>query len=224
MTEVELCEIVKKSNLFPGYRLHEEVGMDINGNSCDMVYEDGKNVFCIEAKLHFNFEVLEQACRWREISTASFIAVPGKTFTHCLVSPKRTILNELDLGCIVVYEDEEKASFPLMEFDPFDTEKKWFCGNMLQRPADWDFWKPVFEHIGENKTPAGSKLGKRSTPFTRTLDALKIAAKEHPEYNLPQLLTLVDTHYSNKSSAASAIRNYARAGIIDVFWNTQKEG
>ena len=52
MTEVELCNIVKKSNLFPGFTLHEEVGMDINGNSCDLVYENGDQVFCIEAKLH----------------------------------------------------------------------------------------------------------------------------------------------------------------------------
>ena len=37
MTEVELCNIVKESNLFPGFTLHEEVGMDINGNSCDLV-------------------------------------------------------------------------------------------------------------------------------------------------------------------------------------------
>ena len=48
MTEVELCEIVKKSNLFPNYTLHEEVG--ISGVSCDMVYENGKRVFTIEAK------------------------------------------------------------------------------------------------------------------------------------------------------------------------------
>lgn len=27
MNEVELCRRVKESNLFPGYRLHEEVGI-----------------------------------------------------------------------------------------------------------------------------------------------------------------------------------------------------
>ena len=216
MTEVELCNIVKASNLFPEFTLHEEVGMDINGNSCDLVYENGDQVFCIEAKLHFNFEVLAQACRWRDIATASFIAVPSTTIYNIFHSPKKTILNELDLGLIVVYDD--KANFPLREFDPFDTEKKWFCSNLLMRPADLEFWKPLFERVEKNETPAGSKLGKRSTPFTRTVDALKRCAKEHPDYNLKQLLTLVDTHYSNKSSAESCIRRYAKVGIIEKFW------
>lgn len=53
MSEVELCTNVKKSNLFPGFTLHEEVGMDMNGNSCDMVYHKDDEVYCIEAKLDF---------------------------------------------------------------------------------------------------------------------------------------------------------------------------
>ncbi len=78
MTEVELCNIVKESNLFPGFTLHEEVGMDINGNSCDLVYENGDQVFCVEAKLHFNFKVIAQASRWIKKATKSYIAIPSK--------------------------------------------------------------------------------------------------------------------------------------------------
>ena len=73
-SEVELCEILKKSNLFPNYTLHEEVG--ISGVSCDLVYENGERVFTIEAKTELNYKVFAQASRWRNVATASYIAVP----------------------------------------------------------------------------------------------------------------------------------------------------
>ena len=76
-SEVEMCDILKKSNLFPGYTLHEEVG--ISGVSCDMVYENGERVFTIEAKTELNYKVFAQASRWRNVATASFIAVPTYT-------------------------------------------------------------------------------------------------------------------------------------------------
>ena len=60
-SEVELCNVIKAANLFPGFTLHEEVGTDMNGNSVGMVYEHGSAVYCIEAKLNFNFEVVAQA-------------------------------------------------------------------------------------------------------------------------------------------------------------------
>ena len=73
-TEVELCDKIKIANLFPNYTLHEEVG--ISGVSCDMVYENGKRVFTIEAKTELNYKVFAQASRWRNVATASFVAVP----------------------------------------------------------------------------------------------------------------------------------------------------
>ena len=60
-SEVELCDILKKSNLFPGSTLHEEVG--ISGVSCDMVYENGREVYTVEAKTELNYKVFAQACR-----------------------------------------------------------------------------------------------------------------------------------------------------------------
>lgn len=75
MTEVELCEIVKKTNMFPGFTLHEEVGMDIFGNSCDMVYHKDDEVYCIEAKLNFNFEVVAQAARWVKKVKKYFVSI-----------------------------------------------------------------------------------------------------------------------------------------------------
>ena len=97
MTEVEFCQIIKGSNLFPGYKLHEEVG--IAGVSCDMVYENGEKVFCIEAKMQLNFKLLEQACRWRTVASASFIAVPRGTITR----EKSAIIDELgDVVAVVL--------------------------------------------------------------------------------------------------------------------------
>lgn len=213
-SEVELCEILKKSNLFPNYTLHEEVG--ISGVSCDLVYENGERVFTIEAKTELNYKVFAQASRWRNVATASYIAVPVSVLKDWYYSPKKVILEELGLGLIVV--DEQYARFA-RGYDPF--EKDVYVGansGVYLFPADLDYWKDCFERIGENQAPAGSKIGKRSTTFTRTIDALKLEAQKHPDYTLQQLLLDVPTHYSTITSAEQAIKRYAKLGIIDKFW------
>lgn len=213
-SEVELCEILKKSNLFPNYTLHEEVG--ISGVSCDLVYEDGERVFTVEAKTELNYKVFAQASRWRNVATASYIAVPVSVLKDWYYSPKKVILEELGLGLIVV--DEQYARFA-RGYDPF--EKDVYVGansGVYLFPADLDYWRDCFERIGENQAPAGSKIGKRSTTFTRTIDALKLEAQKHPDYTLQQLLLDVPTHYSNITSAEQAIKRYAKLGIIDKFW------
>lgn len=213
-SEVELCEILKKSNLFPNYTLHEEVG--ISGVSCDLVYEDGERVFTVEAKTELNYKVFAQASRWRNVATASYIAVPVSVLKDWFYSPKKVILEELGLGLIVV--DGQYARFA-RGYDPF--EKDVYVGassGVYLFPADLDYWKTCFERIGENQAPAGSKIGKRSTTFTRTIDALKLEAQKHPDYTLQQLLLDVPTHYSNITSAEQAIKRYAKLGIIDKFW------
>lgn len=55
ISEVELCRILKQSDLFPGFRLHEEVG--IRSVSCDLVYENGTDVYTVEAKTELNYKV-----------------------------------------------------------------------------------------------------------------------------------------------------------------------
>lgn len=213
-SEVELCEILKKSNLFPNYTIHEEVG--ISGVSCDLVYENGERVFTIEAKTELNYKVFAQASRWRNVATASYIAVPVSVLKDWYYSPKKVILEELGLGLIVV--DEQNARFA-RGYDPF--EKDVYVGansGIYLFPADLDYWNTCFERIGENQAPAGSKIGKRSTTFTRTIDALKLEAQKHPDYTLQQLLLDVPTHYSNITSAEQAIKRYAKLGIIDKFW------
>lgn len=213
-SEVELCEILKKSNLFPNYTLHEEVG--ISGVSCDLVYENGERVFTVEAKTELNYKVFAQASRWRNVATASYIAVPVSVLKDWYYSPKKVILEELGLGLIVV--DGQYARFA-RGYDPF--EKDVYVGansGIYLFPADLDYWKTCFERIGENQAPAGSKIGKRSTTFTRTIDALKLEAQKHPDYTLQQLLLDVPTHYSTITSAEQAIKRYAKLGIIDKFW------
>lgn len=210
-SEVELCDAVKKANLFPGFRLHEEVGT--SGVSCDMVYEDGDKVFTIEAKTQFNFKVLAQACRWRSVSSVSYIAVPTGTLQD---DSKRIVVEELGLGVIIV-DKEWGARFGRRD-NPFTPPVPWETPDIYIYPADWDYWKPIFDLIGENETPAGSKLGKRSTTFSRTMDALRLEAEKHPDYTLQQLLAIVPTHYSNLTSALSSIKLYAKQGIIKKFW------
>lgn len=212
MTEQYLCSIVKKSDLFPGFRLHEEVG--ISSVSCDMVYENGNEVYTIEAKTELNFKVIAQAIRWQRVVTASFIAVPVSSAKWWWDNPKRAVVEALGLG--IIWVDEDKAAFarggsqfvnPLCD-----------SSDLYKFPADIEFWKVCFDRIHDVEGIAGSKLCKRSTTFSRTIDALKLEAKKNPDFNLKQLLAIVPTHYSSVSSAEGAIRRYAKQGIIQQFW------
>lgn len=217
VNEVELCEIVKKTNMFPGFTLHEEVGIDVNGNSCDMVYHKDDEVYCIEAKLDFNFEVVAQASRWIKKATKSYIAIPYKKgfWGKYGKNPKVDVCDALGIGIIIV--DSSGACFLRRSFNPIQIhDHVW--EQEFPNKADTEFWKPIFERIGENKAKAGCQHGERSTPFLRTIEALRKAAMEHPDYSLKQLLEIPPTHYCNKESAASAIRSWASKGIIDKFW------
>ena len=216
MTEVELCEIVKKTNMFPGFTLHEEVGMDVNGNSCDMVYEKDNEVYCIEAKLDFNFEVVAQAARWVKKATKSYIAIPFKKVTWKYgKSPKVDVCDALGIGIIIV--DSTGACFMRQSFNPIQTHD-FLWEQEFPNKADLKFWKEIFERIGENKVKAGSQHGERSTPFSRTIEALRKAANEHPEYSLKELLKITPTHYCHIESAESSIRSWVSKGIIEKFW------
>lgn len=210
MTEVELCSAIKASNLFPGFKLHEEVG--ISSVSCDMVFENGTEVYTVEAKMEFNFKVVAQALRWQRVVTASFIAVPLKKARDVT---KVQVLEALGIGLIVVYEDG--ACFA-PHHNVF-ASTRWNATHIYKFPADLAFWKECFERIPDATAPAGSQHGDRSTTFTRTIAALKLEAEKHPDYNLKQLLVLVPTHYASVTSAASCIRRYAEHGIIEKFWH-----
>ena len=217
MTEVELCEIVKKTNMFPGFTLHEEVGMDVNGNSCDMVYHNGDEVYCIEAKLNFNFEVVAQAARWIKKATKSYIAIPcDKTRFSWRAgqSAKVDVCKYLGLGIITVGNE---AHFMYPSDNPIQTHD-FVWEQEFPNKADMGFWKEIFERIGENKVKAGSQHGERSTPFSRTIEALRKAAMEHPEYSLKELLKITPTHYCHIESAESSIRSWVSKGIIEKFW------
>ena len=216
-SEIELCNTVKAANLFPGFTLHEEVGTDMNGNSCDMVYEHGSAVYCIEAKLNFNFEVVAQALRWKDKATASFVAVPRSTFKSIWDSPKIKVVMALGLGVIAVEGD--KAYFPHPYLDPFEEALPEWEWTLQTGVADMEFWGKIFTRIGENKAAAGSQHGERSTPFTRSIEALKAEAKVHPELSLKELVQRVEHHWCSDSSAAAALYGYAKRGIVPVFWN-----
>lgn len=220
ISEVDLCNILKNSNLFPGFTLHEEVG--IAGYYCDMVYENGSQVFTIEAKKDLNYSVFAQACKWRSVSTVSYVAVPISAVKNWRHNPKKVILESLGLGLIVADNNGAVFGRGYSPFEQKDIEPGTNDGITLF-PADMKFWKPCFERMGENLAPAGSKWGVRSTTFTRTLDALKLEAKKHPEYTLRQLLDVVPTHYSTVNSAASCLRQYAEYGVIRKFWKDEPQ-
>lgn len=159
--------------------------------------------------------MIAQAIRWQRVVTASFIAVPVSS--NWWGNPKRTVVEALGLG--IIWVDGDKAEFA-RGCNPFDNPD-WSIDRIYRFPADFEFWKVCFDRIKDVDGIAGSKLCKRSTTFSRTIDALKMEAQKHPEFNLKQLLAIVPTHYSSVSSAEGAIRRYAKHGTIQKFWKEE---
>lgn len=215
-SEVELCNVLKASKLFPGFTLHEELGTDMYGNSCDLVYEKNDQVYCVEAKTQFNFEVVAQAIRWRNKATASYIAIPADVrLKHD--SAKLKVVQALGIGVIRVSLKE--AYFLHAGYDPFNnTPPYWRRFELPKHDADMKFWRDIFASKLENSTPAGSQHGERSTPFTRSIHALKEYAAAHPDITLKDLVKAVDHHWSNDNCAMQCLKTYVKRGIIEKFW------
>lgn len=162
------------------------------------------------------FYTMQKAARWVKKATKSYIAIPYKKVTWKYgKSPKVDVCDALGIGIIIV--DSTDACFMRPSFNPVQTHD-FVWEQEFPNKADMEFWKGIFERIGENKAKAGSQHGERSTPFSRTIEALRKAAMEHPDFSLNQLLEITPTHYCHKESAASAIRSWASKGIIEKFW------
>lgn len=220
-SEVDLCRLVKAAELFPGFTLHEELGIDMFGNSCDMVYEKDDQVYCIEAKMQFNFEVVAQALRWKGKATSVYIAVPSVTLKNFWSNPKIEVAEALGIGIIGVWASPiAHADFAHPHYYPIFKDMPPYCSKRTLHIglADSAFWRDIFASKLESKAPAGSQHGERSTPFTRSLCALKAEAANNPGLPLKELVKRVNHHWANDASAIHSLMQYAKRGIIDKFW------
>lgn len=202
-SEVDLGKAVKQCYRFDGYECFEEVVFD-STKTCDLVFRKGDEVVCVEMKMELNFKVLAQAARWYSLATSVYVAVPY----HSITPDKRTALGFMGIGVIGAYKEVSFGELMYKTSVVLDPDQ-------LVPSDDWgSVLQPEHAHDAE----AGCKNGKRSTPFSRTVEAVQAYCREHPDATLNECLMNIKTHYSNVKSAYGSLHKYAKTGIIEKCW------
>ena len=197
--EVEMGDI-----LVPYLSMNNEVFQEVSlgyGEACDLVARDkDKKVHCIEMKLRLNLEVLCQVMHWYKKADFVWIAVPygEKKKANRLWQ----LFNTLSIGVILVSKDTSHNVY---------IERN--ARKLNNKPFNWN------EYLSKNHAndvKAGSKSGKRSTPFSRTVSRIKCYKKNNPDATIEDCLKNIKHHYANITSARNSIKKLMKNKIINI--------
>lgn len=205
-SEVELGKEVRKKLESEGYTTYEEVVVR-SSETCDLVCKKDDVVIAVEMKLDFNFKLLAQAVRWYGRANMVYIAVPAEKVTP----EKVAVTKALGIGIIEAWRE---ISYGTTEVHV----RKLLHAESLLLDEYPDKWNSILIDEHAHDAEAGCQNGNRSTPFSRTVDALRKYCADHPEATLNEALLETPTHYSNIKSAYGSLMKYAKVGIIEKFW------
>lgn len=178
-----------------GWEVHHEVQIYSGGRRADIVALQGRLVHIIESKVSLGLDVIEQAIRW--IGEAHYVSVAVGRHRGGFVDQ---VLRSYGIGGYVV--------------SPFNSIDQ-FVRPRLFRRATCNIRKgcSVETRAGEN-VPAGSAGGGYFTPFKRTVRSIQDTLRIRGELTTKELITEIQHHYHNDSTAKSCLVNWARAGKI----------
>lgn len=181
-----------------GYTTYKEVtakGSSGGGSSrADIVAIKGNQHITIETKINFGLSVIKQAFNWKSKSHLVFIGIPRK---------KRTKVKRFgydicrDLGIGILEVDMKKND--IIEYQPSS-----FNDN------------PSLPKIYESqKDEIAGVSGSYITPFKITKSKIITYLKQSGETSLSKLVTQIEHHYKNDSSAKRSISKLVRIGVIE---------
>lgn len=190
--EKSLAKIVVEYLESSGFDVFQEVET-VNGY-CDIVATKNEELFTIETKMQFSFDVLEQAKHNKKIANYTYIAVPfpkkGSLKFKC------EIATLLGIGVIVVYPDK---SCELI------TESQRI--NKIKRKPKLKDWQKDNE--------AGGK--ERMTSFKRLIIDINDYLILNESASFKELYENIDVHYSNYNSFRGSITKYIKEGFLKEF-------
>lgn len=195
MSEANLCLHVRRWLSVEGYETYGEVAAA--PGIADIVGERGPLLMVVEAKLHLNLTVMEQAERWCRSANMVYVAVPKprrKSLSNWLLG----VCYTLGFGVLTVSDSgtvEEKVRAPFRRKI-----------NSLVR----DKLCPE-----QKNTVSGTNRGGYHTPFKATCNDLKrIVAEAGGSIAVKEAMKLLDHHYSTTASAKTCLIKLIERGII----------
>ncbi len=202
-TEAHVAAAVVEWLRTSGWEVYQEVA---HGPVADIVavQEHGKTRICwiIECKTSVSLTLLDQALHWKRQAAAHFVSIatplPRGRYPSTVLA---TLLHDHDIGRIEVQH----------------------AGYVYERRAA-GFTRRLGEHADirralreEQKThvAAGTANGGHWSDFKDTCRRVSEYVAAHPGTTLKAMLDDVDTHYSSKASARSALAHWIEKGKVE---------
>lgn len=208
-SEEEFAEVLVKWLKKNGWTVYQEVQARAYSGIADIVAKKGNIYWIIECKLSLGFKVMAQADDWKNCANHVSVAVPYSNRTTF----KEKICKLLGIGVIAI----SNHNFCTPEEDRIDGR----CILTLVKAPEQELKsKHLIKVLTEkHKTfaKAGNNYGKRITPFSNTLDALKGLVKENPGMMFNDAISKIDHHYATASSARACIKKYIADDVIKDF-------
>lgn len=193
MNEAELSAHVRQWLKEDGWETYGEVSA--TPGRADIVGERGPLLCVVEAKLHLNLIVMEQAERWVRSAHLVYVAVPKLKKVNVWVLHQ---CYKLGFGVLLVsdygkVEDRIKA--------PFHRKIDSFVRDALS-PEQKD-------------SVSGTNRGGYHTPFKATCNDLRrIVAEAGGSIAVKEAMSLLNHHYSTTASAKTCLIKLTERGII----------
>ena len=209
--ESVLTEWVRKDFEEIGYTTYAEVCVRGGGDKrCDMyARQEDKNqpeygrTIVFEAKLTFNFKVIEQAYFWKNRAHEVYIIVPS---THKNMSTRRfarEVCRKLGIGVMEVNLKSEKYNI---------TVKPEWCSNP-KYPMLYNEQKFVIASNSDNKY---------MTPFKITVMRINEHMKDKDKELITKLVREVKHHYKGDIAAVRAIKFLVERNVIPGYFITKE--
>lgn len=211
MKESDLMEYVRGDFEQLGYTTYAEVCVKGGGSKrCDMYarIEDPENenyghTIVFEAKLSFNFKVIEQADFWKTRAHDTYIVVPT---TYKNISSRkfaRNICQMLGIGVLEVNVSQGKY---------YMTVKSARCD------------KPKYPTLYDEQklTTASNSNNEYVTPFKITVNNLNEFMKDKDKEFLTQVVKNIKHHYKGDIAATRNIRFLVEKNVIKGFYITKE--
>lgn len=207
MTESDLMEYVRKDFNDLGYETYAEVTLNGRGGKrCDMYariedkeHPDYGHTIVFEAKLSFNFKVIEQAYAWKRHAHLTYIVVP--TAKRAVKSRKfaRKVCEKMGVGVIEVNIDRGKYYVTVQS--PHNDKPK---------------YPKLFEQQ-KNVLSSGTSSGGYITAFNVTVMNIDDYMKDKKYSTIIDIVRNIEHHYKSENSACNSIKVNIERNIIKGY-------
>lgn len=167
----------------------------------DLVGVDATRLVTVEVKVSFGIAVLEQAARWRDYATETWVAVPR----HVAQGFGAEVCRTMNLGLFGVDAAEPWERRPWNAGE--DVAPVWKHSVVIE-PV------PTVPHLAhklraalfpEQRDSIPGTNGGHATKFTRTAQRLAELVAAEPGITLKDAVGRIDHHYSTKAAAVSSL-------------------